>query len=312
MTQPSNPPLTLVFGVKPKVTPAAAPRTAGSDAAFFTAALPYAQQEFAATGVHTSVVLAQWADEQGYRWPAMYNNPGNVGDPVNAGQVGYPTVEAGVQASINTMLLGYYTGVRAAVGWLAQCYALGQSPWAGGHYDASGGPPGQDLVWIINTFNLTQYDGASPTPPPPAPPKPPAPIFVAGKQLTGKVGNLNAPVVAVVATTSGNGYIEVGADGGTFNYGDAKFFGSLAGIKLNAPIIDAALTKDNNGLYLVATDGGVFALGDAAFYGSAGSIKLAQPVVSIALSQDGKGYWLVAADGGVFAYGDAPFLGTPA
>ena len=310
MSAPSNPPLTLVFGVKPKIVPPAEPRTAGSDAAFFAAALPYAQQEYAATGVHTSVVLAQWADEQGYRWPAMYNNPGNVGDPVSAGQVSYPTVEAGVEASIQTMLLGYYAGVRSAVGWLAQCYALGQSPWAGGHYDAGGGPPGQDLVWIINNFNLTQYDG--PQPPPAPPPAPPAPIVVAGKQLTGKVGNLNAPIVASVALTgAAEGYIEVAGDGGTFNYGAAKFFGSLAGIKLNAPIIDAALTKDNNGLYLVATDGGVFALGDAAFYGSAGSLKLNAPVVSISLSPTGNGYWLFAADGGVIAYGDAKFLGTP-
>ncbi len=309
MATNNTPVLTKVFGVRPA---ALAGIDKGNPSTFFPAALPYAQQEFAATGVHVSVVLAQWADEQGFQWPAMYNNPGNVGDPVSDGQVGYPTVEAGVQASIDTMLLGYYAGVRAAVGWLAQCYALGQSPWAGGHYDAAGGPPGTDLVTIINDYNLTQYDGAAP-PAPPKPPAPPAPIVVAGKQLTGKVGNLNAPIVASVALTgAAEGYIEVAGDGGTFNYGAAKFFGSLAGIKLNAPIVNAALTHDNNGLYLVATDGGVFALGDAAFYGSAGAIKLNAPVVSISLSPTGKGYWLIAADGGVFAFGDAKFLGTPA
>ena len=144
----------------------------------------------------------------------------------------------------------------------------------------------------------------------PNPPVAPVPEIV--KQLSGKAGNLNAPIVAIVSTPSGQGYIEVGADGGTFNYGDAPFLGSLGGLKLNAPIVDAALTTDGKGLWLVATDGGVFCFGGAGFHGSMGGTKLAAPVVSIKGTPSNQGYWLVGADGGIFAFGDAGFHGTAA
>ncbi len=47
---------------------------------------------------------------------------------------------------------------------------------------------------------------------------------------------LNAPIVAMAATPSGNGYWEVAADGGVFSFGDARFYGSMGGIHLNAPV----------------------------------------------------------------------------
>jgi hypothetical protein len=109
-----------------------------------------------------SVVLAQWAEEQGYRWPPMYNNPGNVGDPVSAGQQGYPTIADGVNAYVDTLKLDYYVKVLAQRSPDAQCYALGESPWAASQYDGEGPPPGEDLVKIINDFNLTQWDAAPP------------------------------------------------------------------------------------------------------------------------------------------------------
>jgi hypothetical protein len=58
------------------------------------------------------------------------------------------------------MMLDYYRGVRAAQGYQAQCLALGESPWAASHYNASGGQPGSDLVEIIRANDLTQYDAA--------------------------------------------------------------------------------------------------------------------------------------------------------
>lgn len=133
---------------------------------FFTEALPYAKQAHSETGVLTSVILAQWADETGYRWPAPQNNPGNVGT-YGTQVTSYPSVEAGVNGYIKTMLLPYYDGVRGVSGWQAQCLRLGESPWAGGHYQASGGPPGEDLVKIIQADNLTQYDAVQPLPPQP-------------------------------------------------------------------------------------------------------------------------------------------------
>ena len=53
--------------------------------------------------------------------------------------------------------------------------------------------------------------------------------------------SLVAPIVGIAVTHSGNGYWEVGADGGVFNYGDAPFLGSIytaiPGRHLNGPIV---------------------------------------------------------------------------
>jgi len=133
---------------------------------FWDLALPYARQASAATGVHTSVILAQWADETGYRWPAPGNNPGNVGNPQHGGQTNYATLVAGVQAYIHTMMLGYYVHVRAPGTADEQATALGQSPWAASHY---GSPPGSVLLAIIAENGLTAYDGTTPAPPSPPP-----------------------------------------------------------------------------------------------------------------------------------------------
>ena len=122
--------------------------------------------------------------------------------------------------------------------------------------------------------------------------------------------HLNAPIVGIASTPTGDGYWLAAADGGVFTFGDAKFHGSAGAIHLNAPIVGIAPTPSGNGYWLVATDGGVFTYGDAHFYGSAGAIHLNQPVVGIAATPTGHGYRLVASDGGVFTYGDATFGGS--
>ena len=93
-------------------------------------------------------------------------------------------------------------------------------------------------------------------------------------------------------------------------FGDAGFFGSMAGVQLNAPVVGMAPTPDAKGYWLVASDGGVFSFGDAGSFGSMGATKLTEPVVGMASTPDGKGYWLVASDGGVFSFGDAQFFGS--
>jgi len=47
--------------------------------------------------------------------------------------------------------------------------------------------------------------------------------------LTGLTGShpLAAPIVALVPTSSGDGYWLLGADGGVFTFGDAPYVGSL-------------------------------------------------------------------------------------
>jgi hypothetical protein len=129
--------------------------------------------------------------------------------------------------------------------------------------------------------------------------------------------SLNAPVVGMAATPSGQGYWLVTADGGVFTFGDAGFFGSAGGIRLNRPIVGMAAHPSGQGYWLVADDGGVFAYGDAAFHGSTGAFRLNRPIVGMAAHPSGQGYWLVASDGGIFAglptgehFGNARFLGS--
>jgi hypothetical protein len=165
-------------------------------AAFRAAALPFATWASQATGVEVPVILAQWADENGYVWPPPGNNPGNVGNTEHGGQVTYPTVSAGVAAYIATMQLPYYTQVRDAPTWEDQCYALGASPWAAGHYNASGGKPGSDLVKIIEANGWA----TSPPPPPPIPPEDIVDAFENSKGQTVIVGNTGNPPQTVVIT----------------------------------------------------------------------------------------------------------------
>jgi hypothetical protein len=117
-------------------------------------------------------------------------------------------------------------------------------------------------------------------------------------------------VLDMSETTTGQGYHIYGSDGGVFDYGDAGFYGSLAGKPLNAGIIGGDSTPTNAGYWMCAADGGVFAFGDAGFFGSAVNITLTEPIVAFRATPSGHGYWLCAADGGVFAYGDANFYGS--
>jgi hypothetical protein len=121
---------------------------------------------------------------------------------------------------------------------------------------------------------------------------------------------LNTLVTGMATTQDGKGYWLVGADGGVFTSGDARFFGSLGALSINGPVVGIATTADGGGYWLTAMDGGVFSFGDARFFGSMGATPLNQPVVGIAATPDSKGYWLVAADGGIFTFGDAQFYGS--
>ncbi|WP_298210825.1 G1 family glutamic endopeptidase [Ferrimicrobium sp.] len=144
--------------------------------------------------------------------------------------------------------------------------------------------------------------------------------------LTGLSGSkpLNAPVTAIVAAPSGEGYWLIAEDGGVFDFGDAPFLGStytygltgLSGSKpLNAPIVGAIATPSGNGYYMVAADGGVFDFGDAKFSGStydlgytglSGKNPLPAKVTSLVVNPNGSGYYAVLGDGQVLAIGGAP------
>jgi hypothetical protein len=61
-----------------------------------------------------------------------------------------------------------------------------------------------------------------------------------------------------VATPDGRGYWLVGADGGVFTFGDARFFGSMGSQPLNQPTTGMARTTYGGGYWEIASDGGVF------------------------------------------------------
>jgi hypothetical protein len=121
---------------------------------------------------------------------------------------------------------------------------------------------------------------------------------------------LNADVVGMTSTPTGDGYWLLGGDGGIFSFGTARFYGSTGAMKLNQPVVGMAPTPSGRGYWLVARDGGIFSFGTAGFYGSTGAITLNEPIVDMAPTPSGRGYWLVARDGGIFAFGDAPWLGS--
>jgi hypothetical protein len=116
--------------------------------------------------------------------------------------------------------------------------------------------------------------------------------------------------VGVARTPTGLGGWVVAANGAVFAFGDAKYFGSMAGRRLTKPVVGIAATPSGNGYWLVARDGGIFSFGDARFHGSTGGIRLNKPIVAMTATPTGRGYWFVASDGGIFTYGDAGFFGS--
>jgi parallel beta-helix repeat protein len=119
-----------------------------------------------------------------------------------------------------------------------------------------------------------------------------------------------APIVGVARTPSGHGYWEVQSDGNVFPFGDAGYYGSVAGTPLAKPIVGIAATTTGRGYWLVASDGGIFSIGDAGYFGSTGAIRLNRPIVGMTAGSGGLGYWLVASDGGIFSFGTAKFHGS--
>jgi hypothetical protein len=160
----------------PAVPAAVHPPTYGSAKgvqSFVSYALPYARQAHAQTGWPTSVILAQWGLEQGWRIPGYTGfNWGNVaalpGEPTVNGiaVAGSPaafayanTPQQGLNYYVRVAKLGYYQGVASAAanGADACARALGASPWDAGHYTATGSP-GSSLLSIMRVYNLYWYD----------------------------------------------------------------------------------------------------------------------------------------------------------
>jgi hypothetical protein len=98
-----------------------------------------------------------------------------------------------------------------------------------------------------------------------------------------------AHATRIAQVGGGAGYWLVASDGGVFAFGNAQYYGSMAGKSLNSPITGIVPTSDGKGYWLVAQDGGVFSFGDATFAGSLGGQSLAAPIVGLASSAEGAG-----------------------
>jgi hypothetical protein len=78
---------------------------------------------------------------------------------------------------------------------------------------------------------------------------------------------LNQPIVGMVPSASGHGYLLVGRDGGIFTFGDAAFAGSLPGRGISDTIVAVQPTADGGGYLMTGASGGVYSFGDAPWFG---------------------------------------------
>ena len=60
----------------------------------------------------------------------------------------------------------------------------------------------------------------------------------------------------------------VAGDGGMFDFGDARYAGSLGEKALPAPVVGMVATSTGKGYWLATQSGKVYVLGDAESYGS--------------------------------------------
>jgi Cellulase (glycosyl hydrolase family 5) len=127
---------------------------------------------------------------------------------------------------------------------------------------------------------------------------------------TGAPRRLNAPIVGIVPTADQKGYFMVGADGGVFTFGDAKFEGSCPGIGGCAGTAVAVMPDaSGQGYWIVTNVGDVYSFGDAVYHGGPGPQRAL--VTGAVRTPSGGGYLILFSNGAVFAYGNAVNRGAP-
>ncbi|MCB0993043.1 MAG: hypothetical protein KDB16_18845, partial [Acidimicrobiales bacterium] len=115
--------------------------------------------------------------------------------------------------------------------------------------------------------------------------------------------------VALSATAAG--YVLIGADGGTFTFGDAQFHGSIPGVLPGVALASGivGLVPGPAGYLMLGGDGGIFNFGQSRFHGSLAGFD-APGVVAVAVLSDLSGYLMLDTSGTVWPFGDTRGVGV--
>ena len=127
--------------------------------------------------------------------------------------------------------------------------------------------------------------------------------------------HLAAPIVGIVPTPDGKGYLMVARDGGVFAFGDAHFAGSCASVGgCSAPVDAVVPDATGRGYWLLLANCEMVAFGDAPRIADTNCQTLAHAhklaATAAARTPSGKGYWVLLSNGMVFPEGDAKALST--
>jgi len=127
--------------------------------------------------------------------------------------------------------------------------------------------------------------------------------------------HLSAPIVGIVPTVDGKGYLMVAKDGGVFAFGDAHYEGSCASIGgCTAPAVAVVPDATGAGYWLLLSNCDMVPFGDAPKIADSNceSSTAAKKLVatSAARTPDGRGYWVLLDNGTTFPEGDAKLLGS--
>jgi len=116
----------------------------------------------------------------------------------------------------------------------------------------------------------------------------------------------------MVPTTDGKGYFLVGADGGVFAFGDARFEGSCPGIGGCSSGVSSVMTDaSGDGYWVVTYTGNVYAFGDATNYGDPLPTCRMRRRCPRPCASERERLLDSLSDGEVYTYGDAAYLGSP-
>jgi hypothetical protein len=129
---------------------------------------------------------------------------------------------------------------------------------------------------------------------------------------SGAPKSLDAPIVAMVTSPTGQGYLLVAADGGVFAFGDAKFHGSCPAIGgCNGSVVAVVPDQGELGYWVVTSTGHVYAFGNAASIVASHATAVAAPITGAAATPSGHGFLMTDALGDVYSDGDVPVMGVP-